>query len=72
MHNRLDGERILVTGGNGFIGSHLCRRLCREGAEVHAVYRSRRPPDIGDERWWRADLAELPEVRRIISKARPE
>ncbi|MEO6093128.1 MAG: UDP-glucuronic acid decarboxylase family protein [Novosphingobium sp.] len=30
----LDRKRILVTGGSGFLGSHLCERLIGEGNEV--------------------------------------
>lgn len=30
-------KRILVTGGSGFVGSHLCERLFREGHDVLCV-----------------------------------
>jgi UDP-glucose 4-epimerase len=33
---RLEGARVLVTGSDGFIGSHLVERLQAEGADVRA------------------------------------
>ncbi len=54
----LTGKRILVTGADGFIGSHLTEELVRRGHEVRAlvIYNSfnsrgwldRSPPEIAD------------------------
>ena len=37
MSRTLRGTRVLVSGGSGFIGSHLCGRLVEQGAEVFVL-----------------------------------
>ncbi len=34
---KLKGKKVLVTGADGFIGSHLTEKLCAMGAEVKAL-----------------------------------
>jgi UDP-glucose 4-epimerase len=62
--------RVLVTGASGFIGKHLCRRLVREGHEVHGV--SRNPRQEGDVRWRQADLADATATRELLEQVRPD
>ena len=37
MHINQTSPRVLVTGGSGFVGSHLCERLLQMGADVLCV-----------------------------------
>ena len=52
--------RVLVTGGGGFVGSHLVERLERDGADV--VVARRRDHD----------LTSLEDTERLFAEAKPE
>lgn len=62
------GRRVLVTGGTGFIGTHLVRALDDAGAEVHLL--SSRPR-AGLDRCHVADLTDAEAVRSAFERARP-
>jgi UDP-glucose 4-epimerase len=71
--------RVLVTGGAGFIGSHIVDGLLERGAEVAIadhLHRSPRPW-VGDAlqrgaQLHVADVRDLSAVRRAFEAARPE
>jgi len=69
---QFSGRRVLVTGASGFIGSHLCRRLVADAAEIHAVSRSTHPDDRATLRWWEGDLADIATVRGIFRRVKPD
>jgi GDP-L-fucose synthase len=53
-------SRVLVTGGGGFLGSHLVERLDRDGHEI--IVPRRRD----------YDLTRLDDAERLFSEAKPE
>ena len=73
----MTGDRALVTGATGFIGSHLVRRLVREGVDVHILCREQ-------SNFWRiedvlpqvtrhiADLRNVASLDRAVAAARPD
>lgn len=65
------GHKVLITGGSGFLGSYLCRRLIRLGAEVHATSRSHRASERGGPIWWHSDLSSIHHVRKLLTELRP-
>jgi len=70
--SRLSGRKFLITGASGFIGSHLSRRLCESGAEVHAISRTLRHSEEKGVRWWQGDIADTGAVMNLFSVIRPE
>jgi nucleoside-diphosphate-sugar epimerase len=70
-------KRVLITGGTGFIGANLCRRLLTEGHEVHCLVRNNfthwRIDDIKKHiQLYTVDLSNLDDLQPIIAKVRPE
>jgi len=53
--------RVFVTGGTGFIGEKLIRRLLSEGYEVNALYRSEKKKEalaLPQVNWIRGDITD--------------
>jgi nucleoside-diphosphate-sugar epimerase len=66
------GQKVLVTGASGFIGSRLSLCLYNSGYEVHAISRIQRANDTSHLRWWQGNLEDLATVRYLLVTIKPE
>lgn len=76
-HFDLTGKTIFLTGATGFIGSHLLKRLIKEGCKVHISIRP-------DSSLWRIeefkndftshkiDLTDFEAIRSLINQIKPD
>jgi len=70
-------KRVLLTGGSGFVGAALARRLLRDGHAVHLLLRPgqdawRVDPIRRDVTIHEADLTDAPSVAGAVAAARPQ
>jgi dolichol-phosphate mannosyltransferase len=70
-------KRVIVTGGTGFVGANLARRLLRDGHELHLLVRPGYQPwrieaIRGDVRLHEVQLREIESVTRVIDQIRPD
>ena len=67
--------RVAVTGGSGFVGSHLVRALVARGDEVTSLDVAARSPlldGVAGVRIMRCDVAVAGEVGAVLAEVRPE
>ena len=76
-HAPSQDEKILVTGGTGFIGRHLLRALCAQGCQPTALTRHK---EAGESltaalreqvRWIEIDVTDSKAVLNLIQRERP-
>jgi len=78
MYPDFAGKSVLVTGGSGFIGRHLCFALSQSGAEVHSVDLVPFPPPItsGDPHfivdYIVGDIGYQPLLREAFNRSTPD
>jgi UDP-glucose 4-epimerase len=69
-------QRVLITGGAGFIGSALCRELSGHGHEVFVLddlsFGRRELAPVGDAHFHRVDIRDRTAVMAVLQDVRPE
>jgi nucleoside-diphosphate-sugar epimerase len=66
------GDRVLVTGASGFLGSHCLAPLVERGFDVLALYHERSPHDVPGVRWVCGDIMNRAAMRRVLDEHKPK
>lgn len=64
-------NRVLITGANGWIGSHVIKLLIEKEYEVHAVSRRIVQNDSLKCKWHKVDLLNVADSRNLIQTVKP-
>ena len=74
-------QKVLITGGSGFVGRAVARRLIQSGANVCCVSRSGGPPATSQDEWIRSlsslidwaklDCTDEDQMRKLIEDYKP-
>lgn len=64
-------KRVLVTGGNGFIGTHLCKKLQERGYDFR-VLTQKVTPFFAPETIREIDLQDTDGLERLMNEYRPD
>lgn len=59
---QLAGQRVLITGGTGFVGSHLAERLVRDGCRVRVLANYKSQPHVGNLQFTSPEIRQEMEI----------
>ena len=69
---QLSGKKVLITGASGFLGSHLCDRLCENNVEIHAISRTERTSHRNSLQWWHGNMEDIEVVQNLFHTIKPD
>lgn len=77
MIDSFKGKSVFITGGTGFIGSHLSRRLVNEGAEVSILARKNSSFELISDiqkkvRIYYSEITDINSLLKIFNKTSPK
>ena len=64
-------EKILVTGGSGFIGTHLIRALIKHGHEIKSIDIKQSMDQRHEKIWIDCDIKDYDRLKRVFDEFRP-